>query len=129
MAIRVVKEMAEEPLGLAFSSGQYRGHTLDTSCILYTPCILYTSCIHARRGSCIHPTSSLSDKSSSKENSENNPFSHCASAESKTVPSRDSHIGFKGWVKIVGNALMKLCYHDPSTKKPHLRKNSEFPTK
>lgn len=76
------------------------------------------------RGICrIHPTSSLREKSSSNENSENNLFSHCASAEGKSVPSRDSHTGFKGWISISGNALVKLCCHCPLRKKPHLRKN------
>lgn len=60
--------------------------------------------IHARRVSCIHPRNSLSEKISSNENTENNLFSCCASAEGKTVPCEACHIGFKGWMKILGNA-------------------------
>ncbi|XP_076782634.1 sperm motility kinase 2A-like [Arvicanthis niloticus] len=43
-----------------------------------------------------------------------------ASAEHKPVPSRGQHTGFKGWARMIGNALRSLCCCIPARKKRHL---------
>lgn len=85
--------------------------------------------IRAMSVPCIHSAASISERSSSDENREENLLSHSSSAEDKPVPSSGRPRGFKGWTKRIGNAMRKLfCCFQPRNK-PRLGQKRVSPQK